>query len=526
MKKLLTLLLLSSNLYFFAQAPEKMTYQAVIRDASNILVSNSAIGTKVSILQGSASGSSVFIETHNASTNANGLLTLEIGTGAILSGNFAAIDWANGPFFIKTESDLNGGTNYTITGTSQLLSVPYALYAKNSGSSIPGPQGATGPQGPAGATGATGPAGPQGPAGATGATGATGPQGPAGPDGQTLSISGNTLSISGGNSVTLPTSGGSGGTLDQAYDFGGSGLGRSITTDAGSVQINNGGTNTTALEINSAVTNSSGVLSTHSGLGVALRAESTNPSNSFSAIQSNSNSSNANVSAILGNNTGAGYGVSGQIPATATGFAAVYGSNLRTAGGCGVNGIGFNGVVGQTNFGAGYGLYGNNTAASGLRIGTYGIGFNGVYGQTTDPVNGWAGYYTADIGCDGAGYALGGWINASDKRLKSNIIPIGNALEKISLINGRHYTITTKSKTPEGEIISTSKEQYGVIAQEVEAIFPEMVQEKALFINTGDETLYKAVDYNQLVPVLIEAIKELNIQVETLKGVIEELKKD
>jgi hypothetical protein len=272
------------------------------------------------------------------------------------------------------------------------------------------------------------------------------------------------------------------------------------------------------------VNNSSSVLSTHTGLGVAFRAESTNPSNSFSAIQSNTNSTNANVAAILGNNSGGGYGVSGQIPATATGFAAVYGSNLRTAGGCGVNGIGFNGVVGQTNYGAGYGLYGNNTATTGLRIGTYGIGFNGVYGQTTDPLNGWAGYFTADIGCDGAGYALGGWINASDRRLKSNIIPIGNALQKLSLINGKHYTITTKSKTPEGEIVSNSREQYGVIAQDLEEVFPEMVQEKALFINTGDETLYKAVDYNQLIPVLIEAIKELNTEIENLKGEIIQLK--
>ncbi len=506
MKKLITFILVLSNLSLYAQAPEKMTFQAVIRDASNNLVNNTTIGTQVSILQGSATGSNVFIETHNASTNSNGLLTIEIGTGLLISGNFSTIDWANGPFYIKTENDLTGGTNYTISGTTQLLSVPYALYAKNSGSSIPGPQGPAGP---------TGPTGPTGPAGV---------QGPAGPDAQTLSLSGNTLSISGGNSVTLTTSGGGGGTLDQAYDFGGSGLGRTINTDAGSVQINNSGSNTTALEINSSVNNSSGVLSTHSGLGVAFRAESTNPSNSFSAMQSNTNSTNANVAAILGNNSGGGYGVSGQIPATATGFAAVYGSNLRTAGGCGVNGIGFNGVVGQTNYGAGYGLYGNNTATTGLRIGTYGIGFNGVYGQTTDPLNGWAGYFTADIGCDGAGYALGGWINASDRRLKSNIIPIGNALQKLSLINGKHYTITTKSKTPEGEIISKSREQYGVIAQELEEIFPEMVQEKALFINAGDETLYKAVDYNQLIPVLIEAIKELNTEIENLKGEIDQLK--
>jgi uncharacterized protein (TIGR02145 family) len=82
-------------------------------------------------LQGSANGSAVYSETHAPQTNANGLATLEIGGGSLLSGNFANINWANGPFFVKTETDPNGGNNYTITNTSQLLSVPYALYSGN-----------------------------------------------------------------------------------------------------------------------------------------------------------------------------------------------------------------------------------------------------------------------------------------------------------------------------------------------------------------------------------------------------------
>jgi hypothetical protein len=86
---------------------------------------------RISILQGTATGSSVYTETQSPTTNNNGLIAIEIGTGNIVSGNFANIDWANGPFFVKTETDPNGGTNYTLTGTSQLLSVPYALYAKN-----------------------------------------------------------------------------------------------------------------------------------------------------------------------------------------------------------------------------------------------------------------------------------------------------------------------------------------------------------------------------------------------------------
>ena len=519
MKKIYTLIAaisLSSTL--FAQAPQKMSYQAVVRNASNTLVANSNVGIQISILQGSATGTIVYSETHTSVTNANGLATLQIGSGTLVSGNFNSINWANGPYFLKTETDPTGGTTYSISGTTQLLSVPYALYAENSGSSIAGPAGATGPTGPAGAAGATGPAGP------AGATGATGPQGPAGTDSQTLSLSGQTLSISGGNSVTLSSSG-TGNTLDQSYDQGGAGLGRSITTDAGAVQINNSGANPIGLEVNTAVANSTAVLANISGVGVGFRAESTNAANSFAAIQANSNSSNANNSAILGNNSGAGYGVSGQIPSTAGGFAAVYGSNLRSSGGSGVYGIGYNGVVGQTNYGGGFGIYGNNTGTSGLGIGAYGLGFNGVYGQTTNVTAGWAGYFTADIGTDGAGYSTGGWINLSDRRLKSNIVPIQGALQKLTLLQGTHYTITTKSRIPNGEVVESSKEQFGVIAQDLEPIFPEMVKDKAVFINAGDETIYKTVDYIQLVPVMIEAIKELNNEIERLKKEVEELKK-
>ena len=152
----------------FAQAPQKMSYQAVIRNASNTLVTNAPIGMRISILQGSATGTAVFVETQTTTTNANGLASVKIGEGTTVTGSIGTIDWSAGPYFIKTESDLTGGTNYTIVGSTELLSVPYALYAENSGT--PGP---AGPQGPAGADGATGPQGP------AGADGATGPQGPA-----------------------------------------------------------------------------------------------------------------------------------------------------------------------------------------------------------------------------------------------------------------------------------------------------------------------------------------------------------
>ena len=114
----------------FAQVPQKMSYQAVIRDGSTNLVTSHAVGMRIQILQTSEFGAAVYIETHSTTTNANGLVTLEIGSGNIVLGTFAGINWAAGPYFIKTETDPTGGTSYSITGTSQLLSVPYALHAK------------------------------------------------------------------------------------------------------------------------------------------------------------------------------------------------------------------------------------------------------------------------------------------------------------------------------------------------------------------------------------------------------------
>ncbi len=84
---------------------------------------------RISILQGSAAGASVYTETLTSSTNAGGIVSLEIGSGTPVSGNFATIDWSNGPYYIKTETDPAGGTTYSISGTLQLMSVPYAMYS-------------------------------------------------------------------------------------------------------------------------------------------------------------------------------------------------------------------------------------------------------------------------------------------------------------------------------------------------------------------------------------------------------------
>src|SRR5690606_33767462 len=122
---ILTAILILSNIMVIAQTPEKMSYQAVIRNSSNALVTNQSVGMKISILHGSVNGSAVYEETHTTNTNTNGLVSITIEDGTVLSGSFSAIDWSNGPYFVKSETDPSGGTSYSITGTSQLLSVPY-----------------------------------------------------------------------------------------------------------------------------------------------------------------------------------------------------------------------------------------------------------------------------------------------------------------------------------------------------------------------------------------------------------------
>lgn len=134
MKKILSMFWILSGLFMgLSQAPEKMSYQAVIRNGSGQLLGNQAIAIRVSVLQGSPAGAAVYSERLTGNTNANGLISMEIGTGTVLSGTFASIDWSSGSYYLKTETDPAGGTSYTIIGTSQLLSVPYAMYAKSAG---------------------------------------------------------------------------------------------------------------------------------------------------------------------------------------------------------------------------------------------------------------------------------------------------------------------------------------------------------------------------------------------------------
>lgn len=163
--------------------PQKFNYQGIARQANGTAIASQNIGMRISILNGSASGTPVYVETHSATTNQFGLYNVAIGGGSVVSGTMAGINWGTGDKYIKVEMDPAGGSSYTDLGAAQLLSVPYALYS------------------------ATGVPGPQGPAGPTGATGATGPAGSANISGTTNYLVKFTAATTGGNSGVIETNG-------------------------------------------------------------------------------------------------------------------------------------------------------------------------------------------------------------------------------------------------------------------------------------------------------------------------------
>lgn len=142
MKKLLVLLCLLVVSAVEAQAPQYLNYQGIARDASGNIITT-AIGVKFEILQGGASGTLVYDETNTIMPSSAGIFTTAIGSGAASTGTFSAINWANSPYFLRISIDPAGGTSYSTVGTSELLSVPYALYAEKAGNtqtvSITGP---------------------------------------------------------------------------------------------------------------------------------------------------------------------------------------------------------------------------------------------------------------------------------------------------------------------------------------------------------------------------------------------------
>lgn len=379
----LLIILISFVITLQAQSPAAFQYQAVARDNAGLPIANQNISIRISILTGSPSGSIAYVETHAPTTNQFGLFSLAIGTGTVSNGTFAGLNWGNNAHFVKVEMDETGGMAYQDMGTTQLISVPYALHAASADNTDDAD---ADPQNELQSLSINGsdltisngntisiPSSPDQTLSINGqdlsiSNGNTVTI-PSSPD-QTLSINGQNLSISNGNTIVLPS--GSGGSLDDAYDFGGAGAGKVITADAGEVEINTSTASGIALRLRNTNT------------GAGLVSETTNAGNGFSAIQASTNSTATGAAAIVGNTTGSAYPVAGQVASTSTAESGIYGSNLRTNGGHGVLGIGFNGVVGQTGQSTGFAVYGenfDNIAPLGNGIGVAGKGYYGVIGE-------------------------------------------------------------------------------------------------------------------------------------------------
>jgi hypothetical protein len=225
------------SLTIFAQAPQGFNYQAIVRNSNGAIQANQNTSFRISLRQGIATGNLVYKETHSATTNQFGLAAFEIGGGTIVTGNFNLVNWALGPYFLQIELDPTGSSNYTDMGTSQLWSVPYALYAKTSGSGggTGGTVGATGATGVMGVTGATGVTGPTGAQGATGQTGLIGSTGPTGPQGSGGGATGNTGPT--GSTGSTGSGGGSTGPTGPTGATGATGSGGGSTGPTGATGL-------------------------------------------------------------------------------------------------------------------------------------------------------------------------------------------------------------------------------------------------------------------------------------------------
>ncbi len=526
MKKLFTLVLISAfSIMLSAQAPQKLSYQAVIRNSTGGLVTNHAVGMKISILQGTSNGTPVYVETHTTTTNANGLATIEIGGGNLVSGTFTDISWGSGNYYNKTETDPSGGTNYTIDGTSPLLSVPYALDAKTSESVIN-----------------------------NSITSAKIVDG---------AISSSDL---GNNSITsAKISDGTIATADLASS--------SVTTD----KINAGAVTSSKL---SATGGSSGQVLKLSGTALAWGSDNVG---GLSLPYSGSGSTTGSTDLFYLQNLGTGR----CIQAFAESNTAIWGRT--TSGYAGIDGRNSSGHGVSGHSESGYGVYGRSTSGYGvygIATSTFGYSNAGVYGESKSP-DGYGIYGKSDVGVKGVGESIGvdgeatgsnnafgivakvssasgnsvyavyatcesesgysgffgggkfhvsgkvgigtttpayklqvgvaadgttaranAWNTFSDARLKKDMTVIKNPIDLVRQINGCYFYWNT----------GTDKErQVGFSAQGILEIFPEVVSK--------GEDGYLSLDYGKITPLLVEAIKQLKTENDDLKTRLEMIEK-
>lgn len=405
---IITLLFLTVTLSF-GQSPQAFRYQTITRDASGNIIANKFVSFRMSIVQGSITGTTVYQEKDTATTNQFGLANLSIGMGTVLTGTFSSISWGAGPYFIKIEFDPAGGNSFALMGTTQLMSVPYALYAdsaKNAGPAGPtGPTGVAGVTGPSGADGATGAMGATGADGATGPTGAMGATGVAGATGAT-GATGMSYAIQDsawtllGNAGTTPGTNFIGTTDNQDVVFKRNNVQAGMLNNAngnttwgvGSMTSAATGTNNVAVGNQALNANTSGSRNTATGQGaLAANNGNDNTADGYQALYANTTgvwNTATGQSALTANTTGNSNTADGQgalttnttgANNTATGAAALYanstgGSNTAD----GLNSLTKN-TTGNENSAVGYFSLANNT----IGIENSALGYNASFQNTT-----------------------------------------------------------------------------------------------------------------------------------------------
>lgn len=353
----------------WSQTPQAFNYQAVVRDNSGSIIANQNTMVRFSILDAISGGNQLYQETQTKTTNQFGLINAEVGKGSPSTGSpaFNSINWATGSVYLQVEVDVTGSGNaFTNMGTTQLLSVPYALYAEKSG----GTSSNTGPTGPTGPTGAQGITGPTGAAGTNGTNGATGPKGDTGPTGA--------AGTNGSNGVTGPK-GDTGAT------------GATGPTGAANISANNGvQTSNSVVQLGSTLTMNTTIplggfnlaFSGTGNIGIGTPAPSyplhiAGTANSL-GLFNNTNASGMGLTAQNSAAAGAGIG-NGVFAATqqSNGFG-VYALNLNSTG-TAILGVG-NNLQNYTlvNGGSGGAFFANLTGAYGYADAANGIG---VYGK-------------------------------------------------------------------------------------------------------------------------------------------------
>ena len=368
----------------FAQAPTGVNYQAVARNASGVMV-NKSLGVRISILAGSTSGSADYVEKHSVTTNQYGLFNLVMGSGSAQSGTFAGISWGSGSKFLKVEIDSNNGSNYTTLSNTQMMSVPYALYAEKSG-------------------------------GGSGVTGS-------GTANYVARFSGSTAL---GNSLI--------------YDNGSQiSIGTTSPSSTNKFEVN-----TSSYDAVNGISSSTynGVFGSNSGAGNGVQGSNTSTGNGvYGEATSGAGifGTSSGGYGVIGICSTANYaGVVGRNSTTSPG---VYGANSSS--GIGVLGVSTsgNGVAGVSSTAGYVGVYGSNSTSG---PGVYGVNSGsgaGVYGYNSG--SGDAGYFAGDVTCTGTMAKAGGSFKIDHPQDPANKYLVHSFVESPDMMNVYNGNITT-----------------------------------------------------------------------------------